>query len=54
MLPYANIAGAHRVKERLEKVLHEYGFGRKGFTIDIDEACFPTHTTKVDEFLRIA
>ena len=54
MLPCADMAGAHKVRARLEKTLHYYGFGRKGFAIEIDETCFPTHTTKVDDLLRIA
>jgi hypothetical protein len=33
----------------MEKILHYYGFGRKGFAIEIDEAFFPTHTAEVDE-----
>ena len=40
---------ADRVTERLEKTLHDYGFGRKGFTIEI-----PTHATNVDDLLRMA
>jgi GGDEF domain-containing protein len=54
MLPCADMAGAHKVRERLEKILRYYGFGRKGFVVEIDEGCFPTHTTRVDELLRIA
>ena len=54
MLPYADIVGVARVRERLEKTLQGYGFGRKGFTIEISEACFPTHATNVDDLLRMA
>jgi len=53
MLPYADMAGARKVRARLEKTLHYYGFGEKGFTIEIDEACFPIHATNADELLRI-
>jgi PAS domain S-box-containing protein len=54
MLPYANMARAHKVRERSEKILHYYGFGRKGFPIEIDEMCFPTHAKNVDDLLRMA
>jgi len=54
MLPYADTDRAHEVRERSEKILHEYGFGRKGFTIEIDEVCFPTHAKNVVDFLRMA
>ena len=54
MLPYADMARAHNVRERLEKTLHYYGFGRNSFTIEIDEVCFPTHATNVDDILRMA
>jgi GGDEF domain-containing protein len=54
MLPYADMAGTHRVRERLEKILYEYGFGRKGFTVEINEVCFPTHATNFDDLLRMA
>ncbi|NIS71910.1 MAG: PAS domain S-box protein [Proteobacteria bacterium] len=53
MLPNADTAGAHKVRERSEKVLHEYGFGRKGFGIEIDEVCFPTHAKNVDDILQM-
>jgi hypothetical protein len=53
MLPYADRAGAHTVRARLEKILHDYGFGRKGFTMKIDEICFPTDATGFDDLLRI-
>ena len=52
MLPYADMTGVHRARERLEKTLYEYGFGRKGFTIEIDEVCFPTHARNADALLR--
>lgn len=54
MLPCADMAGAHKVRARLEKNLHYYGFGRNGFTIEIDEVRFPTHATNVDELLQKA
>jgi len=54
MLPYTDIEAAHKVRGRLEKFLQDYGFGRKGFTIEIDEVCFPTHASDVDELLRMA
>ncbi|MFB0508241.1 MAG: PAS domain S-box protein [Thermodesulfobacteriota bacterium] len=53
MLPNADTAGTHKVRERSEKVLHEYGFGRKGFGIEIDEVCFPTHAKNVDDILQV-
>lgn len=54
MLPYADVVGGHGVRERLEKILYDYGFGRKGFTIEINEVCFPAHATNVDDLLRMA
>ncbi len=54
MLPYADMAGVHTVRERLEKILYEYGFGRKGFTVEINEVCFPTHATNFDDLLQMA
>ncbi len=54
MLPHADMARAHNVRQRLEKILHYYGFGKNSFTIEIDEVCFPTHATNVDELLRRA
>ena len=54
MLPYADMAEVTRVRERLEKTLHDYGFRRKGFTIEISEVCFPTHATNVDDLLQMA
>jgi len=54
MLPYADMAGAHTVRERLEKILYEYGFGRKGFTVKINEVCFPTHAANFDDLLQMA
>ena len=53
MLPYADMVRARKVRERSENVLHDYGFGRKGFTIEIDEVCFPTHAKNVDDLLRM-
>jgi len=54
MLPYADMAGAHTVRERLEKILYEYGFGRKGFTVEINEVCFPSHATTFDDLFQMA
>jgi GGDEF domain-containing protein len=54
MLPYTDMAEADRVRERLEKAFYDYGFGREGFTIEINEVCFPTHATNVDDLLRMA
>jgi GGDEF domain-containing protein len=54
MLPYADMAGAHAVRERLKRILYEYGFGRKGFTVEINEVCFPTHANNFDDLLRMA
>jgi diguanylate cyclase (GGDEF)-like protein len=54
MLPYADMAGARRVRERLEETLYDYGFGRKGFTVEINQVCFPTHATNFDDLLRMA
>ncbi len=54
MLPYADMTGAHTVRERLEKILYEYGFGREGFTVEINEVCFPTHATSFDDLLLMA
>jgi PAS domain S-box-containing protein len=53
MLPYADMAAARRVRERSEKILHFYGFGRNGFPIEIDGGCFPTDAKNVDDLLRI-
>jgi GGDEF domain-containing protein len=54
MLPHADTAGAHKVRERLGQVLQDYGFGGKGLTIEIGEGCFPTHATNIDDLLRMA
>lgn len=54
MLPYADVAGAHTVRERLEKILYEYGFGREGFAVVINEVCFPTHATSFNDLLQMA
>ena len=54
MLPYADMEGTHRVRERLEKILYEYGFGREGFTVEINEVCFPTHATNFNDLLQMA
>ncbi len=53
MLPYADMAAANKVRERSQKILHFYGFGRSGFPIEIDEVCFPTHTKNVNDLLRM-
>jgi len=54
MLPYVDMAGAHTVRERLEKILYEYGFGREGFAVVINEVCFPTHATSFNDLLQMA
>ena len=54
MLPYADMAGAYTVRERLKRILYEYGFGRKGFTVEINEVCFPTHAASFDDLLKMA
>ncbi len=54
MLPHADMAGAHKVRERLGHILQDYGFGAKGLTIEIGEVCFPTHATNIDDLLRMA
>jgi len=54
MLPHADMAGAHKVTERLGQILRDYGFGAKGITIEIGEVCFPTHATNIDDLLRKA
>ena len=54
ILHHADTVGAHTVRERLEKILYEYGFGRKGFTVEINEVCFPIHATSFDDLLLMA
>lgn len=54
MIPYADAAGAHKVRERLERILQRYGLAEKGLTMAIDEVCFPTHATKIEDLLRRA
>jgi diguanylate cyclase (GGDEF)-like protein len=54
MLPHADMARAHRVRERLERILQDYGFAEKGLTMEIDEVCFPTHATSVYDLLQLA
>jgi diguanylate cyclase (GGDEF)-like protein len=54
MMPYADAAGAHKVRERLEQILREYRLAEKGLTMAIDEVCFPTHATKIEDLLRRA
>ena len=53
MLSYANVAGAHRVRERLEQTLIDYRFRENGLTIEIGQVCFPTHATNVEDLLRM-
>jgi PAS domain S-box-containing protein len=54
MLPYADMAGAHNVRERSQKILNFYGFGRNEFPIEIGEVCFPTHAKDIDDLLRMS
>ena len=54
MLPYADVGGANKVRKRLEQILRDFGFGAKGFAVEIDEVCFPTHATNIEDLLRIA
>jgi hypothetical protein len=54
MLPYADMMGAHKVRKRLEQILRDFGFGAKGFAVEIDEVCFPTHATNIEDLLRMA
>ena len=54
MMPYANMAAVGKVKDRLRQILHDYGFDKKGITMEVDEACFPTRATGVDDLLRMA
>ncbi|MFX0199046.1 MAG: GGDEF domain-containing protein [Candidatus Hodarchaeota archaeon] len=54
MLPYADMTGAHQVRRRLEKILHDFGFSTRGFAIEVGEVCFPTHATNIDDLLRMA
>ena len=54
ILPYADMAGAHNVRNRLEQILQDYGFRQKGANIEIAEVCFPTHATNIDDLLRMA
>lgn len=53
MLPYADMTGVHNVRERLEQILQDYGFTKKGLTIEIGEVCFPTHATNIDQLLQM-
>jgi PleD family two-component response regulator len=52
MLPYADMAGVDKVKEKLEKIFQDYGFEAEGNAIEIGEVCFPTHGTNVEELLK--
>ena len=54
MLPYSDMLGAQKVRRRLEQTLRDYGFGTRGFAIQIDEVCFPTHATSTEDLLRMA
>ena len=54
MLPYADMSGAHKVRERLEQILQDYGFGEKGLAVVIGEVCFPTHATNIDDLFWVA
>ena len=54
ILPYADMAGAHNVRNRLEQILQDFGFGQKGANIEIAEVCYPTHATNIDDLLRMA
>jgi hypothetical protein len=42
------------VRKRLEQTLQDYGFGEKGFAIQVDEVCFPTHATSMEDLLQMA
>ncbi|NIO20829.1 MAG: diguanylate cyclase [Candidatus Aenigmarchaeota archaeon] len=52
MLPYADMAGVHKVREKFEKIFQDCGFGTEGLTVEIGEVCFPTHATNIEELLR--
>lgn len=52
MLPYADMAGVHKVREKLEKIFQDYEFGAEGLAIEISEVCFPTHATNIEGLLR--
>jgi PAS domain S-box-containing protein len=54
LLPYADMAATHKVRERSQEILHFYGFGRNAFPLEIDGVCFPTHVKDVDDLLRMA
>ena len=54
MLPYADVEGANKVRKRLEQILRDFGFGAKGGAVEIDEVCFPTHATNIEDLLRMA
>ena len=54
MLPHVDLTGAHNVRQRLEQILQDYGFGAKGLAIQMAEVCFPNHATNIDDLLRIA
>lgn len=51
LLPYADAAGAEKVKERLEKVFDYYNFKSIGYNITIKQACFPLNGTSPDELM---
>ncbi len=54
MLPYADMAGAHKVRKRLKQILQDYRFDRKRLSVEISEVCFPTHGTTIDDLIRIS
>ncbi len=54
MLPYADMAGAHKVRKRLKQILQDYRFDRKRLCVEISEVCFPTHGTTIDDLIRIS
>jgi len=54
MLPYADKEASHKVREKLERCFEDYGFGGNGFTIEMDEVCFPTHATNLEDLLQMA
>ena len=51
LLPHADMAAAHKVKQRLAQILEEYAFDKKGLMMKIDAVSFPTHATNVKDLL---
>ena len=51
LLPYADAAGAEKVRKRLEKVFEYYNFKNIGYDITIKQACFPVNGTSPDELM---